>query len=119
MHRRNLKIILSVFVSLLVAVAHAQNPTADIPPVPPVLIDIVRCESGYRQYDADGTVLRSKTADYGLAQINANHRAESKALGYDIMTPEGNIGYALYLYQTQGTAPWRSSSGCWKSKSVD
>lgn len=52
--------------------------------------------------------------DVGMCQINAYyHLEEASALGYDIMTPEGNWGYAEHLFATQGRQPWSWSRGCW------
>lgn len=108
---------LNIFLSLLVATAHAQNPTASIPPVPPILIDIAHCESGWRQFNEDGSVLESSTTDYGYFQINSSHIKQASNLGYDIMTTDGNIAYALYLYKEHGTNDWSASKGCWSKSS--
>lgn len=80
---------------------------------PVILIHIAQCESHLRQYDDSGAVLTNATHDYGYFQINKLHIAEAKKLGFDIMTPEGNIGFALYLYHKEGTTPWNASKYCW------
>lgn len=80
------------------------------------LIAVARCESGYRQFNGDGTLLRGKqnSQDVGVLQINEKyHLAESKRLGYDIHTLEGNIDYGEYLYNHQGLTPWNWSRHCW------
>ncbi len=47
-------------------------------------------------------------------QINEKyHLEESKRLGYDIYSLEGNVKYAKYLYDKEGAKPWLSSSVCW------
>jgi len=52
-----------------------------------------------------------------MCQINTHyHLKTATALGYDIFTPEGNWGYASYLYDTQGTQPWRASQSCWSKR---
>ncbi|HVS79954.1 MAG TPA: hypothetical protein VHF05_03155 [Candidatus Paceibacterota bacterium] len=82
----------------------------------PVMIDIARCESQFRQYDAAGDVLHGKVnyADRGVMQINeAYHSAEALKLGMDILTLQGNMEFARHLYDEQGTQPWISSSSCW------
>lgn len=84
---------------------------------PAVLIDIARCESTYRQFDASGKVLESRTHDLGIMQINRRWIPEAKKLGYDITTREGNIGFALYLYRLHGTRDWNSSKECWEPAS--
>jgi hypothetical protein len=82
----------------------------------PVLIDVARCESNFIQFDKDGNILRGKVnpQDVGVMQINEKyHLAESQRLGFNIYTTEGNLAYAEYLYETQGTRPWNYSSKCW------
>jgi hypothetical protein len=82
----------------------------------PIMVDIARCESQFRQNDKDGTTLRGvvNSADVGVMQINEKyHLVDSKKLGYDIHTIEGNMEYARYLYEKQGARPWISSSACW------
>jgi soluble lytic murein transglycosylase-like protein len=82
----------------------------------PILVDIARCESSFRQYDADGKILRGKANkdDIGLMQINEKYNGDlAKKLGYDIYTTEGNIQFAKYLYSKQGADPWTYSSKCW------
>ncbi|MDB5266300.1 MAG: hypothetical protein JWN89_115 [Parcubacteria group bacterium] len=47
-------------------------------------------------------------------QINENyHLEDSKKLGYNIYTIEGNVAYAKYIYDKSGAKPWMSSSPCW------
>lgn len=82
----------------------------------PIMVDIARCESRFRQHDKSGNILRGvKTpADVGVMQINEKfHLSESKKLGYNIYTLEGNMAYARYLYEKQGARPWLASSHCW------
>ena len=83
-----------------------------------VMVDIAKCESGYRQFDKDGNVLRGEqnSLDIGLYQINEYYHLEaSKKFGVDIYTLEGNISYAKYLYATQGVQPWAWSNDCHRS----
>ena len=82
----------------------------------PIMVDIARCESRFRHTDTDGTVLRGlvNSADVGVMQINEYyHLVESKKLGYNIHSIDGNMAYARYLYEKQGARPWLSSSPCW------
>ena len=84
--------------------------------VPAILAKIAVCESGGRQFNENGGVVRgvSHTADIGKYQINMSVWAgEAQRLGFDIMTEEGNEAMALELYQRAGTAPWVSSKPCW------
>lgn len=82
----------------------------------PVLAQIAKCESQYRQFSSSGNVLRGRKvpADVGVMQINESyHKAISEKLGYNIYTLDGNLAYAQYLYDKQGTKPWRASEVCW------
>jgi peptidoglycan hydrolase-like protein with peptidoglycan-binding domain len=82
----------------------------------PVMIAIAKCESGPRQFQADGAPLYAGTDDemVGVFQIDAAiHTLPARALGFDITTLAGNMGYARYLYGAEGTDPWISSFSCW------
>lgn len=80
----------------------------------PELHRVCACESGNRQFEADGSVRVSHTYDYGLCQINAYyHEEEATRLGMDIYTTEGNINYANHLFENEGYAPWQASRYCW------
>ncbi len=82
----------------------------------PILAEVAKCESDFRQYDEHGAVLRGREngADVGVMQINEKyHLAESKRLGMDIYTIEGNLRYAQVLYNQMGTDPWSASAPCW------
>jgi hypothetical protein len=100
-----------------IPVATAEAPTALSPfDGYPVLKKICTCESGLTQYDKDGNVLRgmANKKDIGICQINEEyHNDKPKELGLDIHTMEGNVAFAKYLYETQGTSPWNASKSCW------
>lgn len=84
----------------------------------PTMIEIARCESRFRQYADSGNALRGGLGAgmVGLYQVyDKIHRAAASAMGHDIDTPEGNMGYARHLYESQGTDPWLSSFACWGS----
>lgn len=77
----------------------------------PVMIEIARCESKFRQYTDAGNVLRGGNAGLmvGIFQFfESIHAAPALALGFDLATVEGNIGYARHVYTQQGTTPWVS-----------
>jgi hypothetical protein len=83
----------------------------------PLLAEVSRCESTFRQFGSDGRVIRGKvnTGDIGIMQINKYyHEDDAAKLGFDIYTIDDNLGYARWLYQKYGTDPWSSSSKCWK-----
>ena len=82
----------------------------------PIMVAVSSCESHFRQYDVSGSVYRGEQnhQDVGVMQINEHYHLEtSKKLGFDIYTTEGNLAYARYLYEQEGTTPWMSSSPCW------
>lgn len=77
----------------------------------PVMIHVAKCESGFRQFYDSGNVFRGSSKYIGIFQIDENlHRNPASAIGYDIYTVDGNIGYARHLYTTQGATPWRNCS---------
>lgn len=91
----------------VVAVFGAQSP----------MVRIAGCESKFRQFDTNGQVLRGiqNPKDRGIFQVNEKyHLAASRALGYNIYTLQGNIAYAKYIYDHQGTQPWDWSKSCWQ-----
>jgi hypothetical protein len=82
----------------------------------PIMQKIAYCESRNRQFATDGSSLRGvvNSRDVGIFQVNEKyHLADSKKMGIDIHTIEGNMKYARHLYKSQGTQPWSSSSPCW------
>lgn len=81
----------------------------------PVMVSIARCESGFRQFDERGRVLKNPNSSAtGVMQIMSSiHRRHAARLGYDIYTLSGNLGYAKHLFETEGTRPWNASRRCW------
>lgn len=82
----------------------------------PIMIQIAKCESRFRQLDPDGSIHRGKvnSLDVGVMQINEHyHLDQSVKKDYDIYTIEGNTAYARDLYEREGTQPWISSKACW------
>jgi hypothetical protein len=68
---------------------------------------VALCESGGKQFRENGKVIMSPTHDAGILQINVPiHRQAALNMGYDIFTLEGNIGYGMHLYRTEGLRPW-------------
>ena len=87
----------------------------------PILSNIAWCESRFRHYDADGNIHRGEVnnRDVGVMQINERfHLNQALKFGYDIYTLKGNMAYAKYLYDKEGSVPWNSSSKCWKKKEI-
>ena len=82
----------------------------------PVMIPIAKCESEFTQFGVSGTPLHGGAggAMIGVFQIHETVHADfAKAKGMDIDTLDGNLAYARYLYEREGTQPWLSSFPCW------
>lgn len=94
-----------------------------IAPIPTELQPICACESKGsptatpRQFNDDGTVIEGPGNNWGVCQINATaHEEETRILGLDYMTREGNIAFAEWLYAKRGYKPWYKWSGhCWEN----
>lgn len=81
------------------------------------LVKIATCESGNKQFNKDGSVIRGKinNNDVGKYQINLTyHEKQASKLGYDLFTEEGNTNYAIWLYEKEGDKPWDWSRSCWE-----
>lgn len=72
------------------------------------MMKIFECESGLRQFKADGTVVMSPTRDFGYTQINEKaNGAKALQLGLDYKgSVTDNIKMAKYIYDTQGKFAW-------------
>jgi hypothetical protein len=82
----------------------------------PILAEVARCESQFRQVGKDGKVLRGRVVpdDLGVMQVNAYfHEDTAKKLGFDLYSLDGNLAYAKNLYERQGLRPWSASAPCW------
>ncbi len=82
----------------------------------PIMIEIARCESTFRQLDDDGEVHRGRVVaqDVGVMQINEYyHLDQAQKKEINIYSLDGNLAYARDLYERQGTTPWNSSKPCW------
>jgi hypothetical protein len=82
----------------------------------PVMIEIARCESKFRQFTDSGNVLRGGAGGQmvGVFQFFDRYHLEPAAdLGFDIETVEGNLAYARHIYTVEGTDPWNSALDCW------
>jgi len=77
----------------------------------PVMIEIARCESKFRQFTDSGSVLRGGASGQfvGIFQfMESIHSSAARSLGHDLATVDGNLAYARHLYTQQGTKPWAS-----------
>ena len=82
----------------------------------PVLAEIAKCESRFRQYNSKGEILKGKvnTYDRGVMQINIlYHGKAAEKMGLDLHDIDDNVAYARALYEKEGSKPWMSSSPCW------
>lgn len=82
----------------------------------PLLQKICKAESGNRQFNKDGSILRGvvNKSDLGFCQINETINNDlARKLGYDIYTEQGNKDFAVYLYLTRGSQPWDASKPNW------
>ncbi|MGM0482779.1 MAG: hypothetical protein ACQEP6_02860 [Patescibacteria group bacterium] len=83
----------------------------------PAMINVAQCESNFRHFNESGSVLKGNinSSDIGVMQINETyHGKKAEELGIDIYTKEGNMEYAMYLYENEGLTPWSASEHCWK-----
>lgn len=86
----------------------------------PILAEISKCESTFKQFDKNGRVIRGRenSDDIGIMQINKFYHLDvAEKNGFDIYSIDGNLGYARWLYGKYGDAPWVHSSKCWKKYS--
>lgn len=82
----------------------------------PLLAEISKCESTFKQFDSNGRVIRGRvnSDDIGIMQINRYyHEEDAVKLGLDIYSIDGNLKYARWLYNKYGSDPWVHSSKCW------
>ena len=86
---------------------------------PELVLAIIKCEGEqYRtlgnntNYDKQD---RAWSTDIGLFQINDYYHAKTaEKMGIDIHTDRGNIVYAMWLMQKNGTRDWSASKQCWQ-----
>lgn len=74
----------------------------------PEMVNILACESNFRQFTARGSVLMSSTSDAGIAQINLPTWGErARALGLDIYgSTTDNLKMARVILNEQGLEAW-------------
>lgn len=79
-----------------------------------LLKSIVQCESSWRQFYKDGSVVVS-SGNIGLAQINKlAHEKTYRTMNLNPEDPYDNLKFMLFLYQRDGVKPWKAWSGhCW------
>lgn len=71
------------------------------------MVAVLKCESGFKQFNASGSPLMSHTSDVGVAQINKVHWQEAKRLGLDIHNSvEDNLKMAKIIYDKESIKAW-------------
>ncbi len=106
------KIAEEVILDNLTAEEYVRKYFSDIP----VLVEVARCESQFRQHGKGGQTLVGvvNSFDKGVMQINEMyHEDQAAKFGLDIHTIEGNTKYARTLFEREGLRPWNSSKPCW------
>lgn len=78
-----------------------------------IAIKVATCESSLRQFDDKGQVVKSKTGDSGLFQINQVHKKQLDEMKLDPDKLEDNIKYAKHLFDRNGLRDWSMSKHCW------
>lgn len=82
------------------------------------LVAVAQCESGFRQFNDDGSLLVNPAPDSSATRIfqilHITHGPHALSMGMDITTPEGNMDYAEYLYNQNGLRDWEESRHCWE-----
>lgn len=77
-----------------------------------ILKAIIACESSNRHVIGR---LAKIGIDIGKCQINTYwHEERAAEMGLDLYDPEDNMEYCLYLFESEGVKPWRSSQVCWR-----
>jgi hypothetical protein len=77
---------------------------------PPEMIPVIKCESSFHQFNADGTPNISPTHDVGIMQINHVHWIEAKNLGLDIFhSIDDNVKMGKIIFAEQGLGGWNCS----------
>lgn len=72
------------------------------------MVSIAKCESGLKQFKADGSVVVSPTHDYGIMQVNRKvWHATAEKMGLDYQNNiHDNLKLARHIYQVQGVTAW-------------
>lgn len=83
----------------------------------PVMAEVAKCESQFRQFGRDGQVLKNSSGSsaVGAFQIMSSIHADfaDDKLGLDVYSLQGNAAYARFIYERQGLKPWAASKACW------
>ena len=79
-----------------------------------ILKAIIACESSNRHVIGR---LAKIGIDIGRCQINTYwHEERAASMGLNLYDPEDNMEYCLYLFESEGVKPWKSSQVCWRQE---
>ncbi len=86
------------------------------------LLPVVQCESGFRQYDERGRLLRNPTINdvVGIMQVREKYHPDPAVLyaynerygtdhapeDFNLRDPQENVDYGIVLYKVKGLKPW-------------
>jgi hypothetical protein len=80
-------------------------------PIPSQFIAIAQCEGGLTSM----TAVNPKSGAFGPFQDLNGHRKTAAKMGLDLNNVKDYFEYNIWLYNTEGTAPWLASKDCWSS----
>lgn len=96
-------------IALIVSTWFSITPvaTSSIYAVPQAFICIAQHESGFNQFNKNGTPLMSSTGDEGVLQINLKTwKPLADKMGLDLANPKDNITFGIWLYNNKGPQIW-------------
>ena len=109
-HLTHKKVELPTETPLVLEMANKVSHETGISPV--TLGKIILAESGGDpkeiSYNKNGSF------DSGLFQINSTHSKEVKKMGLNLLDPEDNATFAIYLIKHYNLSPWNASRHAWE-----
>lgn len=125
------KLVTTLTAAIIVATSAAASPNSGLEAMTKqklriahatALIPVVACESGFRQYQENGRLLRNPSVKdvVGIMQLrekyhpdpavleryNQKHGTDFKQSDFNIQNPEDNVDYGIILYKVKGLKPW-------------
>lgn len=89
--------------------------------MPTQLVSIAQCESGIKQFYADGSLVRDYAdgSHVGVFQLGSHWIKKAKEFGLDpVNSAKDNMIMGIWIYNTKGDAPWLASKDCWVKKEL-
>ncbi len=131
-----MRLVTTLTAAILVATSAAASPNTGLEAMTKqklkeagatAMIPIVDCESDFRHYDENGSLLRNPTVRdvVGIMQLrekyhpdpaiidryNAKHGTNLEPDDFNIREPEENVEYGIILYKVEGLGPWTECVG--------